>query len=87
MIYLIVSGLFLLVVTLFWGGYSKRKNREKLKNEHLMFQMKNGETVMCTFQEAKDFHDLELLRRNVVKNKSAYKKMKPKKWKIGTWTR
>lgn len=83
-----ISVIFFLgvIVLLIFGGYSLRKNREKLNNEHLLFKV-GGDMVMCTFQEAKDFHDMELLRRAVVKNKSAYKKMKPRKWRIGSWTR
>ena len=81
-----VIPIFIIIGLLFVGGFLIRKNRPKLKNEHLLFEVK-GEMVMCTFQEAKDFKEFEELRRYVVRNKSALKQMKPKKNKIGSWSR
>lgn len=81
-----VIPILIIIGLLFVGGYLKRKNREKLKNEHLLFEV-NGEMVMCTFQEAKDYKEFEEMRRHLKRNQAAYKRMKPKKWKIGSWSR
>lgn len=76
----------IIIGLLFVGGYYKRKNRPKMPHTHELFEV-NGQMVMCTKQEAREFKFLEELRRTVVRNKSAYKKMKPRKFQLGTYKR
>ena len=77
--------LFTLIGILFYGGYAIRRDREPASTDMEVIDAGNGNIVMMTKQEIANFIMNEKLRRAVVKNKSAYKAMKPRKWHIGTW--
>jgi len=78
--------LFLLIGTLFYGGYKYRRDREPASTDTKVVIVGDN-TLMMTRQEIAEFIMREKIRRNIVKNKSAYKAMKPKKWKIGSWSK
>jgi hypothetical protein len=78
--------LFALIGTLFYGGYKQRRDRVPASTDTEVVIVGDS-AIMMTKQEIADFIMREKMRRTIVKNKSAYKAMKPKKWRIGSWSK
>jgi len=78
--------LFLIVGMLFYGGYKQRRDRTPASTDTEVVIVGDS-SIMMTKREIAEFIFKEKIRRNIVKNKSAYKAMKPRKWRIGSWSK
>ena len=79
--------LFLLIGTLFYGGYKLRKNREKASDDTILVETEHHGAIMLEKHEAATFVMNEKIRRDVKRNRAAYKKMKPRKFQLGSYKR